>query len=259
MSHDDEYDDAMLAMLELIWGDGFMAPGGRGNVAKMVEGLDVRDRLVVDVGSGLGGPAVALVQDFGARVVGLDLEAPLVARATDRVRALGLADRVRFELVDGAKIPFADGTVDVVLSAGAFTQTEDKLGAFRDCHRVLVPGGSVTLYDWTRVEGELSEDMRRWIELEGITYAMETLPRYAELLEAAGFVDVRVEDGSGWYQRKVQQEYAAMRGPLHAKMVELMGRARAEHFVENWRAMRLVCQKGEMRQGWSRGTKPGGD
>ena len=45
-----EYHDAMIATLELVWGAGFMAPGGKGNVERMVRGLDVAGRQVLDVG-----------------------------------------------------------------------------------------------------------------------------------------------------------------------------------------------------------------
>lgn len=256
MAHADEYHDAMLEICQLLWGEGFLAPGGPGNVARLVGGLDLRDRLVVDVGCGLGGPACVLAEEFGAYVVGIDLEQPLIERARARAAERGLEERVRFEAVELGPLPFADQSVDLVISAGAFTQTADKCTAFRDCHRILKPGGSIALYDWNRIEGELSQDMRRWIELEGLTYQLETLERYGELLEEAGFVDVETEDASAWYRKQVEEEYAAIRGPLFARMCEGMGREQAEHFIENWRAMLVVCEKGEMRQGYSRGRKP---
>ena len=256
VSHEDEYHDAMINMLELIWGEGFMAPGGAGNVAKMVEGLDLAGKTVVDVGSGLGGPACELAQRFGARVVGVDIEPPLVERARARAEAAGLSDRVRFQVVEAGPLPFPDASIDVVMSAGAYTQTADKLDAFRDCLRVLKPGGAIRLYDWTRVEGGLSDDMLRWIELEGLTYNLETQDRYRDLLVQAGFVDVEVEDASAWYARHAAEEYEAMRGPLYPRMVEAMGREQADHFVENWGAMVVVCRNGEMRQGYCRGRKP---
>ncbi len=255
-SHENEYHDAMVDMLELVWGEGFMAPGGPGSVAKMVAGLDSRGKQVVDVGCGLGGPALVLAERFGARVVGIDLEAPLIERARERAAARGLADRVRFDVVEVGPLPFPDASVYAVLSAGAYTQTEDKLSAFRDCLRVLEPGGAITLYDWLRVEGELSEDMRAWVELEGLSYSLETLDRYAEILDAAGFVDVDVEDASDWYRRKVVEEYEALVEPsTFDNMVASLGREQAEHFVENWRALVVVCEKGEMRQGYTRGRK----
>jgi len=39
-------------------------------------------------------------------------------------------------------------------------------------------------------------------------------------------------------------------------MVERLGQKDADHFVENWRAMLVVCEKGEMRQGYCRGRRP---
>ena len=41
MDHQDEYYDNMITMLELIWGEGYMAPGGSGNVEKMLNPLGV--------------------------------------------------------------------------------------------------------------------------------------------------------------------------------------------------------------------------
>jgi hypothetical protein len=45
MGRDNEYQGAMIAVLELVWGAGFMAPGGKGNVDRMVE--DWRAMMVV--------------------------------------------------------------------------------------------------------------------------------------------------------------------------------------------------------------------
>ena len=47
-----------------------------------------------------------------------------------------------------------------------------------------------------------------------------------------------------------------MRGELYPRMVELIGQQDADHFVENWRAMVVVIDKDEMRQGYLRGRRP---
>jgi phosphoethanolamine N-methyltransferase len=83
MEHQNEYHDSMVAVLELVWGEGFMAPGGEGNVAKMVEGLDLEGRRVLDLSCGLGGPACILAGKYGADVVATDLEPPLIERARE--------------------------------------------------------------------------------------------------------------------------------------------------------------------------------
>ena len=74
MAYEIEYNDAMTTMLELIWGVGFMAPGGEGNIARLVEGLEIRDRRILDIGCGIGGPAFVLASNYGAHVVGADIE-----------------------------------------------------------------------------------------------------------------------------------------------------------------------------------------
>ena len=255
-THQNEYHDAMVALLELLWGEGFMAPGGAGNVANMVQGLPVAGGLVLDIGSGLGGPACLLAEVYGARVVGIDLEAPLVARAEQRARDRGLADRAEFQTVTAGQLPFADETFDIVLSSGAFTQTGDKLGMFRDCIRVLRPGGWLTSYDWMRTDAPYGEDMQYWFRMEGLTYAMETLERHRELLQAAGFENVQTRDASDWYRRQVRVEYEQLRGALWPQVRAAIGEPDAKHFVENWRAMTVVCESGEMRQGYYRAQKP---
>jgi phosphoethanolamine N-methyltransferase len=256
MGHEDEYHDAMITMLELIWGAGFMAPGGEGNVANLLKGLDVRDERVLDIGSGLGGPAFVLAREYGAFVVGTDLERALVERARRRARELGVDARVEFRFAEPGPLAFPDESFDVVLSSGAFTQVDDKRGMYRECLRVLVPGGALTSYDWMKSAGEYSDDMRYWFEMEGLTYAMETPERHAELLREAGFTDVTVADRSGWYRRRVQNEYAKIRTELYPRMLELMGQKDADHFVENWRALTVVCEKGEMLQVYCRARKP---
>ena len=252
MEHQNEYHDSMVAMLELVWGDGFMAPGGEGNVAKMVEGLDLEGRRVLDLGCGLGGPACILAGRYGAHVVATDLEPPLIERAQRRAARLGLGDRIDFEVVTRGRLIFEDESFDLVVSSGGVTQTVDKLGIFRECLRVLKPGGSFSGYDWMRSEGEYSEDMRYWFEMEGLTYAMETPRGQEATLREAGFEEVAVVDGSAWYRAQVRAEYERLRTSEFPRLVELIGEEAADHAVENWRATVVVCEKGEMLQVYSR-------
>lgn len=256
MDREAEYHDAMITMLELIWGEGFMAPGGEGNVARLARGLDLRDRRILDIGCGLGGPAFVLAQEYGARVVGIDLEPHLVEIARRRSSERGLSERTEFRVVEAGALDFPDGSFDVVLSSGAFTQIEDKHGMLRESLRVLRPAGHLTCYDWMKSPGEYSSDMRYWFEMEGLTYAMETPERHREIFREVGFVDVTVDDRSDWYRDQVKREYEAIRSDLYPRMVDLLGKADADHFVENWRAMVVVCEKGEMRQVYCRARKP---
>ena len=259
MTHDDEYDDNMVRMLELIWGEGYMAPGGPGNVARLLRGIGTANPRILDIGCGLGGPAFEMARTHGARVIGIDLEAPLVERARRAAEKLGLDNECTFETVRPGALPFDDQSFDVVTSSGAVTQTEDAGALFGEAFRVLTPGGLFSCYEWLRTEREYSDAMRDWFRLEGLTYAMKTLDQYRDLLLEAGFVDVETEDATAWYRKEARREYELMRGELHSTMVDLLGKADADHFVENWRAMLVVIDGGEMRQGYLRGRRPATD
>jgi SAM-dependent methyltransferase len=256
VDHENEYPDSTVAMLELVWGEGFMAPGGEPHVMEMVAGIDLEDRRVLDIGCGLGGPACVLARKCGASVVGIDLERPLIERAASRAAALGVSDRVAFQVVTAGPLAFEDASFDLVLSSGGVTQTADKARMFRECLRVLKPAGHLSLYDWMKSEGEYSEDMRHWFETEGLTYAMETPQRQQAMLIDAGFEDVRVVDRSDGYRTTVRDEYERLRGNDYPRLVELLGRAGAENAVENWRATMVVCEAREMLQVYSRARRP---
>ena len=94
-THHEEYGDTFVAGLEWMWGEGFLSPGGAQEVARIVAGAPIAGARVLDVGCGLGAIDLLLVEHIGAaHVTGIDVEAPLVARAAARVEAAGLSDRI---------------------------------------------------------------------------------------------------------------------------------------------------------------------
>ena len=256
MARDIEYGDAMTNMLELIWGVGFMTPGGEGNIANMVEGLDLEGKRVLDIGCGIGGPAFVLASKYGAEVVGIDIEPQLIADAKVRAEKLGLDSQCEFVTVEAGPLPFPENSFDVVFSAGVIMTIDDKEETFAESLRVLKPGGILTSYDWMKTDGEYSDDMRYWFKMERITYSMKTFAEYESMLREAGFVDVEAIDRSEWYRRKVQDEYEQIKSELYPRMLDVLGKEEADHFVENWRSMVVVCTKGDVYQGYYRGTKP---
>ncbi len=245
-------------MLELIWGEGFLSPGGPAAVDAIVTGLDLTGKLVVDIGSGLAGVDMHLARKHGARVIGMEIEAPLVALAKAKVATAGLSERVDLRHCAPGPLVLDEGSLDVVFSKDSLIHVADKGAAFRDYFRVLRPGGLLTMSDWMRgpKPGPYSEDMAYWFEMEGLSYHMQPLDFYAGALEAAGFTGIDVVDTSDDYRTLCDAEYAQMRGPLNDRMEAILGAETRDHFVENWRAMTVVLHKGELRTGRVRARKP---
>lgn len=102
-------------------------------VASVVDGVDIRGRTVLEIGSGLGGTAVALAANHDpGRVISIDIQNEQTERASRLAAARGLSDRIEFRLVDPGPLPFADESFDVVFSMGTLVQIADKPALFAD-------------------------------------------------------------------------------------------------------------------------------
>jgi SAM-dependent methyltransferase len=113
----------------------------------LAEAVDVRaGEHVLDVAAGNGNATLAAARRF-ATVISTDYVGTLLDKGRARARAEGLA--VHFEEADVEKLPFADGTFDVVLSTfGAmFAPDHERSGA--EMMRVLRPGGRLGMANWT--------------------------------------------------------------------------------------------------------------
>jgi SAM-dependent methyltransferase len=78
------YHGQMVAMLQVIWGEGFLSPGGPQEVARLIADADLTGLSVLDIGCGAGGIDLALVRNHGAGyVTGLDVEDTVLARARE--------------------------------------------------------------------------------------------------------------------------------------------------------------------------------
>ena len=159
-------------------------------------------------------------------------------------------------MVEPGPLLFEDNAFDAILISGALTQVEDKLAMYRECLRVLRPGGTLSCYDWMKLPGPFSAEMLYWFELEGLTYAMRTPEEHLALLAEAGFTDAECDDRSDWYRIRAREEHAAMAGPLRADLVRLLGEDTANHFIEDWRALTVVCDRGDLLTVYTRARKP---
>jgi phosphoethanolamine N-methyltransferase len=171
-----EYTGDAIAAYELRWGEGFLSPGGAEEVARMLEGADLRGREVLDIGCGIGGADVVLVRDHGAgHVLGIDVERPALDRAAARATAAGLTDRLSFQLVAPGPLPFAEASFDVVFSKDSIIHVADKAALFGEALRVLRPGGGFVVSDWFRGSTRFSEEMTAYVETGHLTFNMVTV------------------------------------------------------------------------------------
>ncbi|MCK4867225.1 MAG: methyltransferase domain-containing protein [Alphaproteobacteria bacterium] len=259
MDHEPEYPDEFISFLEMIWGEGYLSPGGPDEVGRILEGLDLTGLHVLDIGCGTGGIALSLAADYGAaKVIGVDVEDPVLATANRRAAAKGLADRVEFVKVTAGPLPFGDGEFDLVFSKDSMIHIPDKEALFADVFRLLKPGGWFAASDWlSSHDGEPTPVMKRYMEAEGLSFDLGSPERYREALAAAGFTDIAVVNRNEWYCGVARRELAELEGPLYEKAVAAAGKEEADRNIEIWRAMVPALEIGELCPHHLRGQKPG--
>ncbi len=253
-----EYHESLITMLEMIWGEGFLSPGGAEEVALLLAGEDIKDKKIIDIGCGIGGIDVLLARDYGAgSVVGVDIEQPVLDHSIARAKNEGLSDRITYQLVKPGPLPFEPASFDVVFSKDAMIHIPDKESLFDDVYRILKPGGLFVASDWMRRdENPPSPEMMHYIKMEGLSYGMGSPERYEKSLAKAGFVDIKLRDRNAWYSVISGEEYQQMKGDLYPQMEAKLGREYADRSVEIWRSMNVVLESGELRPGHLRAIKP---
>jgi sarcosine/dimethylglycine N-methyltransferase len=165
---------------------------------------------VLDVCSGMGGPARYLAHRLGCRVTGLDVTESRHGSAIRLTALVGLAHLVDFRLGDALAMPFAPASFDVVIGQEAWVHVPRKPRLIAECARVAKPGGTIAFTDILRgakLRPENAERLQRAMAFA----SFETLDGYARLLADNGCVVVEREDLTALWAEILVQRLALYR------------------------------------------------
>jgi phosphoethanolamine N-methyltransferase len=254
-----QYPVDFVDRLEILWGGGFLSPGGAEEVKAIVAGIDLTGKTVLDVGCGTGGVDIVLAGELNAgRVVAIDVQAELLDRARVRMTSAHshLKARVEFYLVSSGPLNWPDKTFDVVFSKDSLIHIVDKLALYKEVLRVLKPGGVFAASDWLGgANTHSSADWQRFMELTQHSFHMATAAQAETMLRDAGFVNVTSVDRNEWYADFTKQEVRDLEGPLRTRLLEVVDEDVYQHWLKVRRALRDAVNAGAMRPTHLRGFK----
>jgi tocopherol O-methyltransferase len=212
------YDDSS-GLWEQVWGEhmhhGYYGPTGKARKERRQAQADLLEELlqwgnvqqasrILDVGCGIGGSSLELVQRFPAEVVGITLSPVQANRARERAVAANLSDRATFQVADAMTMPFADQSFDLVWSLESGEHMPDKQAFLQECYRVLKPGGKLLLVTWCHrpaspPDPPLTEPERQHLEKIYQVYHLPyviSLPDYAAIAQSLNFQNIQTADWS---------------------------------------------------------------
>lgn len=190
-----------------------------------------REHHVLDVCSGMGGPARWVAHRYGCRVTGLDFTGSRVEAAKRLTRRVRLDHLVDFVHGDATAMPLSDSRYDVLIGQESWLHIPDKAALIQQCARVVKPSGTIAFTDVVlRAELTRGEQERLAAEMHAPTIA--SADRYTELLENNGCqVELREDLSDEW--KRILVDRLAMYRSLRDTTIAKFGEAR---FLEYDRA-----------------------
>lgn len=159
--------------------------------------------IVVDLGSGLGGPARTLAETYGCRVKGIDLTEAFCEAANTLSAWLGLEDKVECTHGDATDLPFPDASFDAAMTIHVGMNIPAKDRMYAEARRALKPGGRFIVYDVIQGEGGAVHFPVPWAREASISH-LATHEEMLSLLSHAGFKILKTQDSSEeslvWFQ-----------------------------------------------------------
>lgn len=160
---------------------------GRQATLELAQRMDLtQDSHVLDIGSGLGGPARTLAETYGCSVTGLDLTRSFCNAAAEISNWVGLTENVRFVHGDATDPHFDPGSFDAAMTIHVAMNIPAKDAVYASARRALKPGRIFAVYDVLQGEGGQVVYPVPWARDPSISH-LATPAMMRQLLAEAGF------------------------------------------------------------------------
>lgn len=171
-------------------------PGGFDLSKRIGEIVEMKDKKVLEVGSGRGAFACYFAKIFGAKITGIDLNPDMIQSSVNRAKEEGVAYLAEFKVADASNLPFPDDSFDVVVSeCGPVGLAPDPQKVVDEMVRVIKPSGYIVAHAPMWLKG-ISEEEKKDIERR-LGGTMFSLSEWKDMLKKAGVVEIWDEDWSG--------------------------------------------------------------
>jgi phosphoethanolamine N-methyltransferase len=245
-----QYSKKRIILYEQIFGEGYISSGGHRTTLQICSTLQNLEKgaRVLDIGSGIGGPAFFLESQYGCRVTGVDLCEDIFTIAKKRIAIRG--SEVNFLLGDILNMDFAPNSFDVIMSRDTLLHIPKikKCELFEKCFHWLDENGEIIIADYCRHprNEDICEFFNEYVASRG--YDLHEPFEYGKMLQDAGFKQVDVRDVSSDFLEMLETELEQFRKdfnplPINFEKVDY------EDLEKSWLAKIEWVRSRDMRKG----------
>ncbi len=202
---------------------------------------------VLDVGSGIGGPARTLATEFGSHITGIDLCKEYCQAANVINQRLDLSKKIEIQQGNALEMPFDDGSFDFVMIQHVLMNIEDKKRLFLQIHRVLRPKGTLGIY--TICSGKKSPIFFPvvWANDSNLSFLLSS-QKLLQLIKSNDFKELSWNDDTSkiieGFQRKRSKTPSKIPRSINFELVIPNISEKGRNIIRNFKEGRIVVIQG---------------
>ena len=162
------------------------------------------EKKIIDIGSGIGGPARYLAEKTGCHVTALEIQPDLHAIACSLTERCGLSGSVQHLCGDILDFSERHGNFDIAVSWLSFLHISDRSSLLKKCHAILKPDGKMFIEDFYK-RGEFDKEEAKVLSEDLYCAYLPTSEEYKEQLNENGFTEIELIDKTDCWKNFVRE------------------------------------------------------
>lgn len=236
-----------IELAQQLWGEGFNCPGEADQTRALIKPVGLDESMsVLEVGSGLGGSARLIAQEFGSWVTALEPNAGLAQAAAALSEKAGLARKAAVQACDIENLEVKRAGYDCILARQALFGVDNKLGALSAMAEGLKAKGQLIVTDFVRSD-TAGKHYERWRNAENVKAEPWRAEDYAETIKELG-LDLRVAaDVSAEYREALVEGWGAYMAEVGKRQLDPEQAQIVKEEAELWTLRKAALDSGELR------------
>ena len=230
---------------EKVFGYNFVSTGGIKTAQELFSEIDLTPGAkVLDIGSGLGGSAFFIEENYAAKVTGIDLSSNMIQLSNQRASSRN--SKVQFILGDCTQMEFEPESFNLIYSRDSLLHVQDKTTLFQKIKDWLKPSGKVLITDYCCGSSDWSREFSDYVQKRN--YTLHDVQTYKHLLEKSGLKIIQGYDNTKRFVVALEAELQHLIS-MKEEFLQNFARHDYEDLIQGWEKKITRAKQGYQKWG----------